>query len=204
MKRLAPATAAVTAVLLAAGCGSVRAGGAGGGAAAPASAATSASASGRSAADVTAQVLAEHDRRYPEVAAGCAGARTATAVPTPSASRAPADPEGSKYAENHAFRQTAPVDAAQQCRGDAHAARILAALTGNGRQPDEAAVRQVLERLGYPRDAVQVRRDGGAAGFSLFVPGAGPCISGRLASPPEVEVHGPYVEGGCTEPKGGH
>ncbi|MEU2631571.1 hypothetical protein ABZ641_31885, partial [Kitasatospora sp. NPDC007106] len=135
MKRLAPATAAVTAVLLAAGCGSVRAGGAGGGAAAPASA----SASGRSAADVMAQVLAEHDRRYPEVAEDCAGARTATAVPAPSASRAPADPEGSKYAENHAFRQTAPVDAAQRCRGDAHAARILAALTGNGRQPDEAA-----------------------------------------------------------------
>lgn len=62
----------------------------------------------------------------------------------------------------------------------------------------------MLERLGYPRDAVQVRREGGAAGFSLFVPGAGPCISGRLASPPKVEVHGPYVEGGCTEPKGGH
>ncbi|MGW5346322.1 hypothetical protein [Streptomyces sp. HUAS TT3] len=40
--------------------------------------------------------------------------------------------------------------------------------------------------------------------------GTGACVSGTLAVPGQagtvtrVEAHGPYVEGGCFEPRGGH
>ncbi len=65
-------------------------------------------------------------------------------------------------------------------------------------------MRTALERLGYGSAQVEVYESGAGPGFSFSVPGTGPCITGHLASPPEVEAHGHYMEGGCREPKGGH
>ncbi|MGV9268210.1 hypothetical protein ACWDRR_26505 [Kitasatospora sp. NPDC003701] len=202
MKR-GPLTAvtAITAVLLAAtGCGTVHTTGTGTGPSADASPSAQAGQAQQAAAEQARQVLTEHDRRYPEVARGCA---TATETPRPSAS-VPLDPEAAKYAENHGYKQTARLTAPVQCRGDAHAARIRAALTAR-KAGNATDVQTVLESLGYPRESIRVTAYGGSAGFTLEVPGAGPCIEGRPGGGPlSVEAHGYYMEGGCTEPKGGH
>jgi len=143
------------------------------------------------------QVRAEHDLRYPEVAKGCANVIDA---PSPSVSGS-LDPEAAKYLENHAYKQTAQLTAPVQCRGDAHAARISAVLTARKAQsPTE--LQTALETLGYPVDSIKVNPYGG---FTLQVPGAGPCIEGRPGGGRlSVEAHGFYIEGGCAEPKGGH
>ncbi|MFB7621067.1 hypothetical protein ACFC1F_43395, partial [Kitasatospora sp. NPDC056181] len=62
----------------------------------------------------------------------------------------------------------------------------------------------ILESLGYPRNSAQVNLSGGEVSFEVTIPGAGPCVAGRLGNPVKVEAHGYYLEGGCTEPKGGH
>ena len=205
MKRVplaaATAAAAISAVLLAAtGCGTVHT--AGTGPSAEASRSAQAEQAEQTAGERARQVLAEHDRRYPEVAKDCA---TATEAPGPSASAsASLDPEAAKYAENHAYKQTVQLTAPVRCRGDAHAARIRAALTTR-KAEDATDVQSALESLGYPKASIRVTAYGGPAGFTLEVPGAGPCIEGRPGGGNlSVEAHGYYMEGGCTEPKGGH
>ncbi|MFC9247404.1 hypothetical protein ACFT7S_26390 [Streptomyces sp. NPDC057136] len=152
------------------------------------------------------EARAKHDKKFRDVAARCADV-----APSPSASRTatgatePENPEASRYRENHAFKQTAPLGPDQQCRGDAHADRITDALreTGGSGPSNEQDVRAVLEGLGYPAEVTQVYGSGHALGFSLSVPGA-PCVSGGVGPPLHVEAHGAYMEGGCVEPRGGH
>ncbi|WP_354637729.1 hypothetical protein [Kitasatospora camelliae] len=168
------------------------------------------------------QLVAEHDRLFPEVAARCPGTATprpdtASPVASPTASPtaspqvsdgpvAPVDPENAKYRENHAYRTTVEMNAAATCRGEAHAARVSAALAKSGDAasltPEQVAAQ--LEALGYPKADTHVYRSGTEVDFDLFIPKAGPCLTGRLTSRPAVQPHGVYVEGGCTEPRGGH
>ncbi|MFI2368283.1 hypothetical protein [Streptomyces sp. NPDC018833] len=177
------------AVPLAAGCGRETAGAAG--------------ASPTPSVDYQAQARAakaEHDRKFPDVATICSDpAPSATAKPSPP--ELPDDPEARKYAENHAYKQRGTLTADARCRGDAHARRIARGLKG---VQDEAALRPALDRLGYPSEWVEVFTAGGAPVFVFSIPDAGPCITGSLTDPVTVEAHGHYVEGGCTEPKGGH
>lgn len=214
MKRLLLAVAA--ALLVTTGCGTVHTAGSGSGAEAS-PAVESSPADQRTKAQ--AQAAARHDQLFPDVAARCAGVIPSPSGPfdpsgsagsaTPSSGTADgADPAAKKYAENHAFKMTVNLDAPAQCRGDAHAARIAAALErqkpGRASTLTEQELQSALEALGYPKDSTQVYRSGGAVTFSLFVPATGPCVTGRLDSPLNVKGHGPYMEGGCTEPKGGH
>ncbi|MGP3636138.1 hypothetical protein ACTU45_22740 [Streptomyces sp. 24-1644] len=151
-------------------------------------------------------VRAQHDEKFRDVAARCADV-----APSPSADRTTEgateseNPEAARYRENHAFKQKAPLGPEQQCRGDAHADRITGALreTGGPVPSNEQDLRAVLEGLGYPAEVTQVYGSGHALGFSLSVPGA-PCVSGGVGPPLNVEAHGPYMEGGCVEPRGGH
>ncbi|MEU8894121.1 hypothetical protein [Streptomyces sp. NPDC048442] len=150
---------------------------------------------------------AAHDKAFPEVAARCAGTRgTAPAAGAGKPEPAATDPEAAKYAENHAFKQQASLAPEARCRGEAHAERIRKALTGPGATApaNEADLAAVLARLGYEAGPGTVYRTGGALGFSFFVPDIGPCVTGRLGSPATFEAHGAYMEGGCTEPRGGH
>ncbi|MFD7832816.1 hypothetical protein [Kitasatospora sp. NPDC059803] len=61
-----------------------------------------------------------------------------------------------------------------------------------------------LQRLGYPAELVNVRTSAGAPGFDLEIPEAVLCVSGLLTARPDIRPHGMYLDGGCTEPKGGH
>ncbi|MFF0416452.1 hypothetical protein ACFYUY_39230 [Kitasatospora sp. NPDC004745] len=202
--------------LASAACGSVHAGGSPGNAATSVTASSVASAAGGTATGTPspaptpppgpAEARARHDRLFPQVAAECAGV-AATPLPTPIAPPTGArDPWADKYAENHGFRTTATLLADGRCRGEAHRARIADALRRDGRTAglDRAGLRALLEALGYRAEETNVSTDGGSLGFSLWIPEAGPCVTGVLTTPPTIEAHGPYLEGGCTEPKGGH
>lgn len=194
--------AAVAAALALTGCGS-RTAGAGGAEEPPA---PSAAPSVDYAAQAVAAV-ARHDKLFPEIAARCADTAVAGAQPT--TGEPPADPEARKYAENHAYKQQAELTPRAECRGDAHAARIKAALLagsgGKGAPHTVEELRAVLTGLGYGFEGGGVYGSGAVnVSFVLSVPESGPCVTGRLGPPVSVKAHGMYVEGGCLEPRGGH
>ncbi|MFF0739171.1 hypothetical protein ACFYVL_02115 [Streptomyces sp. NPDC004111] len=150
---------------------------------------------------------AAHDKAFPDVAARCKATKATAGTTGPEKPEPlPTDPEAAKFAENHAFKQQARLTPEARCRGEAHAQRIQKALTGPGTTPpaNEAALTAALTKLGYGPDNGTVQRVGNALGFSYSVPGIGPCVTGYLGTPTSIEAHGPYVEGGCTEPRGGH
>ncbi|MCX4526448.1 MULTISPECIES: hypothetical protein [unclassified Streptomyces] len=148
-----------------------------------------------------AAAVARHDKRFPEVATRCAG--RSTGAPDPGAPDAlPTDPEARKYAENHAFKKQAELSPQAACRGDAHAARIKAALTP---VPGTAAkLSELLTGLGYEVAAGDVYGTAPNLSFVVSIPESGPCVTGHLTPPMSVKAHGSYVEGGCHEPRGGH
>ncbi|MCY0938008.1 hypothetical protein [Streptomyces sp. H34-S4] len=193
--------AAVAAALALTGCGT-RTAGAGGAEEPPApSAAPSVDYAAQAAAAV-----ARHDELFP-IAARCADTAVAGAEPT--RGEPPVDPEARKYAENHAYKQQAELTPRAECRGDAHAARIKAALLGGsggkGAPHTVEELRAVLTGLGYGFEGGGVYGSGAAnVSFVLSVPESGPCVTGRLGPPVSVKAHGMYVEGGCPEPRGGH
>ncbi|MGW6918237.1 hypothetical protein ACWGB8_31160 [Kitasatospora sp. NPDC054939] len=154
-----------------------------------------------------AELLAQHDASFPDVAARCTGVG-ATALPPPSVpAGVPADPMAQKYAENNAFKQARALQADEKCRGDAHAARLAAALKATGRSGaalGEAGLKAELDRLGYPSQSARTYGSATTVGFSLWIPGPGPCLTGTSTTETVVRAHGPYLEGGCTEPRGGH
>ncbi|WP_256105375.1 hypothetical protein [Streptomyces sp. ODS05-4] len=201
--RRALAAAVAAGALAVAGCGTERAAQDG----PPAAGAAGAGTAAPPAADPLAAGRAAHDRAFPGVARRCAGTPV-TAPPDPSPSGSVSlDPEAAKYAENHAFKRQRPMRPDAECRGRAHAERIAEALSGpagkaaaGGEEPLKAA----LAALGYPEQSVRVYPDGPGLAFSVFVPDAGPCVSGRPGPPARAEAHGPYEEGGCVEPVGGH
>ncbi|MCX5197482.1 hypothetical protein OOK31_26900 [Streptomyces sp. NBC_00249] len=168
-----------------------------------ASAAPSVPASAQPSVPASAQPSVPVDARLAEVAERCRAAGTATPTPT---GVLPTDPEAAKYAENHAFKQQAPLSAEGKCRGDAHAARIRTALAAAAapRTPEELT--GLLRGLGYPVGPSDVYAGSGSAGpgFTLWVPDRGPCLSALPDALARVEAHGPYMEGGCREPRGGH
>ncbi|MFI5533142.1 hypothetical protein ACIA8O_31840 [Kitasatospora sp. NPDC051853] len=158
-----------------------------------------------SAAQRTTEALAAHDARFPDVALRCAAVTDATATPAPApgSGDGPA-PENPKHAENRAFKTTLALGAPARCRGEAHAARLMAALPRDGMAAGEASVRATAENLGYPRESVQLQLDYAPGLLALFVPGVGPCVTVHFGPKGSAEVHGVYMEGGCLEPKGGH
>ncbi|MFF3016208.1 hypothetical protein [Streptomyces sp. NPDC057939] len=157
------------------------------------------------------------------VTAHCDGLGPGAASVAPDgAGEGPADPEARKYAENHAYAQQTRLGDEAKCRGEAHAARIRKALAdadadtegggtgagGPGGPRNPAELTALLQDLGYPVSGGDVYSAGGSAGpglgFALWIPGAGPCLSGVLGAPARVEAHGVYMEGGCRKPDGGH
>ncbi|MCJ1676826.1 hypothetical protein MTF65_05575 [Streptomyces sp. APSN-46.1] len=153
---------------------------------------------------------ARHDRLFPEVAERCAAEATAMASPSPSGNGdASMDPEARKYAENHAYKMRRKLNPQATCRGEAHAQRIAQALSDAGKAgkpaPRSASdLSFVLKGLGYEVAGDATYVSGGIPGFALWVPESGPCLTGRLTDPVRIEAHGPYMEGGCVEPRGGH
>ncbi|MFE2877800.1 hypothetical protein ACFXG6_28610 [Streptomyces roseus] len=155
-----------------------------------------------------AAAVARHDALFPAVAAACAG--KATTLPSRSAvpEGLPTDPEARKYAENHGYKQQGALTPAARCRGDAHAARIKAALDGSGGKGTPRTAQELsglLTGMGYERQAADVYASStGDLSFVLAIPESGPCVTGRLTPPVSVQAHAVYTEGGCHEPRGGH
>ncbi|MFB9521335.1 hypothetical protein [Streptomyces cremeus] len=201
---LAAAVASVFALLALTACGATHVGAGGTGTTATAAVA---SPTAPAPAPVDTAAKAAHDKAFPDVAARCDEARRTPPPDGPAKSEPrPSDSEAAKYAENHAFKRQARLSSEARCRGEAHAQRIRKALTGPGAKSpaNEADLAAALVRLGYEVDSGSVHRIGGTLGFSSFVPGTGPCVTGRLGSPATFETHGVYLEGGCTKPQGGH
>ncbi|MET8697984.1 hypothetical protein ABZW10_03750 [Kitasatospora sp. NPDC004723] len=212
MRRLAVAAAAgvLAGTVAVTGCGSISSTGTGGGGSAASTAASAASAAPAASgyAEEVRKGVAEHDRLFPAVAAlGCASVPPSpSAGGTGTASQTP-DWWAAKHAENSMYKQMAPLNAVDRCRGEAHSRRISEAVKARaGSAPlTQDAVRGILESLGYPRNSAQfVVTGGGEVSFELTIPGAGPCVVGRVGKAVTVEAHGSYLDGGCSEPKGGH
>ncbi|MEU6894137.1 hypothetical protein ABZ934_20475 [Streptomyces sp. NPDC046557] len=155
-----------------------------------------------------AAAVERHDRLFPEVAARCAG--KAETLPTGASTPAelPTDQAARKYAENHGYKTQARLTPAAQCRGDAHAARIKAALDGTdgkGMPRTTEELRALLTGLGYLVESGDVfGSQPQYLTFVLSIPESGPCVTGYLGAPVKIEAHGVYMEGGCHEPRGGH
>ncbi|MEO3839534.1 hypothetical protein [Streptomyces sp. CNZ287] len=146
----------------------------------------------------------EHDRAWPGIARKCRDVRP---EPTARAEGEEGVPENPKYGENNAYKQTTDVTPDELCRGEAHAARIAAALEDAAPADlrDEERTRRLFEDLGYGPDTVSARQnDAALVWWDVMVAGAGPCISGNTDPAAGIDVHGVYMEGGCTEPVGGH
>lgn len=199
VRRGAVALAAVClGAVVAAGCGEESGSGAG---------APSGSGSPSTAEEYAEATRTEHDRAWPGVAEKCRDVQPEPAAEASAGEDPGAAPENPKYAENHAYKQTTDVSPGELCRGEAHAALIDAALQDAvpADLKDERRIRRVLEDLGYAPDTVSAQQAGASAvGWDVMVAGAGPCISGNTDWPGEIDVHGVYMEGGCTEPAGGH
>ncbi|MFK0048754.1 hypothetical protein ACIQU4_32595 [Streptomyces sp. NPDC090741] len=155
-----------------------------------------------------AAAVVRHDKLFPEVAALCEG--KASVAPTSSAAPddLPTDPAARKYAENHAYKNQAALTPAAQCRGDAHAARIKAALGGSdgkGAPRTAQELSGLLTGMGYKVETGDVDASStGNLSFVLSIPESGPCVTGHVRPPVSVQAHGVYMEGGCHEPRGGH
>ncbi|MHC0430020.1 hypothetical protein ACX6XY_07505 [Streptomyces sp. O3] len=140
---------------------------------------------------------------FQDVAARCADSAPSPS-PTRSAIRETLDPWASKHVENNAFKQAMPLGPDARCRGRAHAERITKALSAGPGVRDEQGLRAALEKLSYPKDSTEVSSYGTTLGFTLSIPETGPCLTGKVRPTLEVTPHGPYMEGGCTKPRGGH
>ncbi|MFF0726106.1 hypothetical protein [Streptomyces sp. NPDC004134] len=148
----------------------------------------------------------DHDRAWPGIARECRDVRPEPSAEAGDGGEGPV-PENPKYGENNAYKQTTDVTPGELCRGEGHAARIAAALKDAAPADlgDEDLTRRIFEDLGYTGDTVSARaNDGGLVWWDVLVAGAGPCISGTTDPATGIDVHGVYMEGGCTEPAGGH
>ncbi|KOU28604.1 hypothetical protein ADK52_07045 [Streptomyces sp. WM6372] len=155
-----------------------------------------------------AAAVARHDKLFPEVAAQCEGKASVAPARSAAPDDLPTDPEARKYAENHGYKKEVELTPAAQCRGDAHAARIRAALggpEGKGAPRTTQELSGLLTGMGYTVDTGDVYASStGNLSFVLSIPESGPCVTGHVSPPVSVKAHGVYMEGGCREPRGGH
>ncbi|MEV4433145.1 hypothetical protein [Streptomyces sp. NPDC049585] len=183
--RLGVLPVAVLAVL-AAGCGTERAGSD----AAGAKASPSASAAASAAAD------------FP-----CPGESRLATPRSTSGSSTPEGPPADHYAENHGFKVPLPLHGQKRCEGLAAAGRVKGALEplrGRGDFAPEST-RRALIALGYPAEKVRSYQNG-ATGVGFLVDAASLCLEGTMSSGSiRAEAFGGYPDGtGCEPPRGGH
>lgn len=134
-----------------------------------------------------------------------APATAPTAATTPSSTVPPTD----HYAENHGFRVPIPLHGQSRCDGLTAVGRVKRALEPLRRRGDFAPdhVRDALAGLGYSPGKVQAYQDGSAgAGFLIDI-GVSPwCVEGTMSSSStQADAFGGYPDGtGCEPPSGGH
>lgn len=174
--------------VLAAGCGTQRAGG-------------DAGAAGPSPARATASVPSV-PTDFP-----CPGESPSPAAPTTAGSSAPASPPTDHYAENHGFRVPFPLHGQKRCDGLAASARITKALEPLRERGDfkAASTLAALTRLGYPAGKVESYQNG-PTGVEFLIDASSMCLEGTLnRDSAKADAFGGYPDhSGCDVPSGGH
>ncbi|MEU8588136.1 hypothetical protein AB0C59_14240 [Streptomyces sp. NPDC048664] len=138
----------------------------------------------------------------------CPGESPSPAAPTTPGTSAPASPPADHYAENHGFRVPLPLHGQSRCDGLAASARIARALEplrrhGDFRAPSTLAA---LVRLGYPAEKVRSSQSG-PTGVSFLVDASSTmCLEGTLdRAAVQADAFAGYPDhSGCDVPSGGH
>ncbi|MGW0885941.1 hypothetical protein [Streptomyces sp. NPDC002671] len=128
-----------------------------------------------------------------------------TAATTPSSTVPPTD----HYAENHGFRVPIPLHGQNRCAGLTAVTRVKNALEPLRRRGDFSpdSVRTALTGLGYSAQKVQAYQDGTAGVGFLIDIGVSPwCVEGTMSSDStKADAFGGYPDGtDCEPPSGGH
>ncbi|WP_327320067.1 hypothetical protein [Streptomyces sp. NBC_01235] len=131
-------------------------------------------------------------------------------TPTPSPTgntSAPATPPVDHYAENHGFMVPIPLHGQQRCDGLAAARRIEAALEPLRERGDFApdSTRGALTALGYSAGSVQSYQNG-STGVGFLIDGQPMCLEGSMnRATVEADAFDGYPDHtGCDRPSGGH
>src|SRR4051794_5882243 len=131
-------------------------------------------------------------------------------TPTPSATAAtsgPATPPTDHYAENHGFMVPFPLHGRQRCEGLTAVRRVEEALEPLRRRGDFApeSTRSALTGLGYAAGEVQSYQNG-PTGVGFLIDTFPLCVEGRMdRDSTEADAFGGYPDhSGCDRPSGGH
>ncbi|MFF7122196.1 hypothetical protein ACF07Y_39915 [Streptomyces sp. NPDC016566] len=138
-----------------------------------------------------------------------------TASPQPStATPSPTAPPTDHYAENHGFMIPFELHGKRRCQGLAAVARVREALEPQRRRGrfSPESVRKALIGLGYSGGQVQAYPGDGGVGFLIQVDDYPVCVEGSLAGNPDLDgattkadAFGGYPDHeGCDQPSGGH
>ncbi|SOE06921.1 hypothetical protein [Streptomyces sp. Ag109_G2-15] len=134
--------------------------------------------------------------------------KPSTATPSPTA------PPTDHYAENHGFMVPFELHGKRRCQGLAVVGRVRKALEPlrTRGQFNPESVRKALVGLGYSGGQVQTYQSGGGVGFLVQVDDYPVCVEGSLQGTPtldgattEADAFGGYPDhDGCDQPSGGH
>ncbi len=139
----------------------------------------------------------------------CPGESSAPPAPTAATGSGPDASPPDHYAENHAFRIPLRLHGQSRCDGLAAEGRVKGALEPLRRRGDftPGHVHGALTGLGYPAGKVRTYQNGPTVVGFLIDIGASPwCVEGMLNSgSTTAEAFGGYPDGtGCEPPRGGH
>lgn len=178
-------------VLLAAGCGTERAG-------------DTADANRRSHPTPTGTSTPSTAADFP-----CPGESPEPTAPATATTPGSTVPPTDHYAENHGFRVPIPLHGQNRCDGLTAVGRVKGALEPLRRRRDFAPdkVRDALTGLGYSAGKVRAYQNGPTGVDFLIDIGVSPwCVEGTMSSDStEADAFGGYPDGtGCEPPSGGH
>ncbi|GAA2716749.1 hypothetical protein GCM10010315_28440 [Streptomyces luteosporeus] len=137
----------------------------------------------------------------------CPGESPLPAPRSTSGSSAPQGAPPDHYAENHGFKVPLPLHGQKRCEGLAAAGHVKGALEPLRGRGDFAPedTRRALVALGYPAEKVRSYQNG-TTGVGFLVDAASLCLEGTMSSVSiRAEAFGGYPDGtGCEPPRGGH
>ncbi|MFI2763560.1 hypothetical protein ACH5A3_32610 [Streptomyces echinatus] len=126
--------------------------------------------------------------------------------PVPSATPTSSTPPTDHYAENHGFMVPFQLHGDRRCQGLAVIGRVKNALRPLRKKGDftPESVSRTIAGLGYPN--VRTYEDGSGVGFLIEADDYPVCVEGAVsATATEAEAFGGYPDhDGCEQPSGGH
>ncbi|MGW2815809.1 hypothetical protein [Streptomyces sp. NPDC001415] len=137
----------------------------------------------------------------------CPGESPTHAQPKAPGASGPSVQPGDHYAENHGFMEPIPLHGQKRCDGLAAVARIRHALEPLRKRGDfdPASTRNALTHLGYATGKVRSYQDG-PTGVGFLIDASPMCLEGTMSSrDTKADAFGGYPDHfGCDQPRGGH